>query len=204
MKRSLFKLALFLVLGAIVNVAVAQGFALTQERHWTHWSEIELTPWQVQWWVDHAPDGFVPVPQESSDIRPVRFGISATLMDANNVNWDNVALRRAGWPLRAIEGAQWLRLESGSGLRYVFDAMLPIGDGNRWILLRPLWFGFTANTLLYAFLLYGLFFGPRIVRRMIRRRRGHFIKCGYDLRGDFSAGCPECGWRREGSDEPKG
>ena len=21
--------------------------------------------------------------------------------------------------------------------------------------------------------------------------------CGYDLRGDFSAGCPECGWRRE-------
>jgi len=41
-------------------------------------------------------------------------------------------------------------------------------------------------------------------RRMIRRKRGHCIKCGYDLRGDFSAGCPECGWRREGLDEPKG
>ena len=28
-------------------------------------------------------------------------------------------------------------------------------------------------------------------------RRGHCIKCGYDLRGDFSGGCPECGWQRE-------
>ena len=30
----------------------------------------------------------------------------------------------------------------------------------------------------------------------------HCQACDYDLRGDFSAGCPECGWRREGSDEP--
>ena len=27
--------------------------------------------------------------------------------------------------------------------------------------------------------------------------------CGYNLRGDLSAGCPECGWRREGADEPR-
>ena len=25
---------------------------------------------------------------------------------------------------------------------------------------------------------------------------GHCQMCDYDLRGDFSAGCPECGWQR--------
>ena len=25
---------------------------------------------------------------------------------------------------------------------------------------------------------------------------GHCQACDYDLRGDFSAGCPECGWQR--------
>ena len=37
-----------------------------------------------------------------------------------------------------------------------------------------------------------------------RVRAGHCPKCNYDRRGDFSAGCPECGWRRDGSDESKG
>ncbi len=26
---------------------------------------------------------------------------------------------------------------------------------------------------------------------------GHCQTCGYDLRGEFSTGCPECGWRRD-------
>ena len=40
--------------------------------------------------------------------------------------------------------------------------------------------------------------GPFTARRIVRRKRGHCIKCGYDLRGDLERGCPECGWRREG------
>ena len=31
----------------------------------------------------------------------------------------------------------------------------------------------------------------------IRRKRGHCIKCGYDLNHAPHKGCPECGWRRE-------
>lgn len=27
--------------------------------------------------------------------------------------------------------------------------------------------------------------------------KGKCPKCDYDLRGDLSSGCPECGWRRE-------
>ncbi len=50
-----------------------------------------------------------------------------------------------------------------------------------------------------------------VARRLLRERlreRGidACIRCGYWLRGlgkDVTK-CPECGWRREGSDEPKG
>ncbi len=74
----------------------------------------------------------------------------------------------------------------------------------RVIPLRPIWPGFAINTISYAALLWLLFFGSLTARRIIRRKRGHCIKCGYDLRGDFSAGCPECGWQRESLDESKG
>ena len=30
-----------------------------------------------------------------------------------------------------------------------------------------------------------------------RIRAGHCPNCNYDLRRDFSRGCPECGWHRE-------
>ncbi len=31
----------------------------------------------------------------------------------------------------------------------------------------------------------------------MRRREGRCMKCGYDIKGEFERGCPECGWRRE-------
>ena len=33
-----------------------------------------------------------------------------------------------------------------------------------------------------------------------RVRAGHCPNCNYDLRRDFSRGCPECGWQRETDD----
>ena len=63
--------------------------------------------------------------------------------------------------------------------------------------LRPIWPGFAINTIFYAAILWLLTLGPFTARRMIRRKRGQCIKCGYDLRGTSEGGCPECGWRRE-------
>jgi hypothetical protein len=42
-------------------------------------------------------------------------------------------------------------------------------------------------------------------RQKWRRRRegGQCVNCGYDLRGDMAAGCPECGWGREGGVVPR-
>ena len=62
--------------------------------------------------------------------------------------------------------------------------------------LRPLWPGFAINTLFYATILWLLVPGPFVLRRFLRVRRGLCVACGYDLRGDFSQGCPECGWQR--------
>ena len=77
-------------------------------------------------------------------------------------------------------------------------ALLSSNDVQEWKLLplRPLLIGFALNTIFYAAILW-MPFAPFVLRRHIRRKRGHCIKCGYDLRGDFAAGCPECGWRRQ-------
>ena len=48
--------------------------------------------------------------------------------------------------------------------------------------------GFAANTLFYA--------APFATRRLIRRKRGHCIKCGYDIRHADHDACPECGAAR--------
>ncbi len=63
--------------------------------------------------------------------------------------------------------------------------------------LTPLWPGIAINTVFYGAILWLLVPGPFALRRYVRRRRGRCITCGYDLRGAFDEGCPECGWNRE-------
>ncbi len=57
----------------------------------------------------------------------------------------------------------------------------------------PTWPDFAINTAFYAAILWLLTLGPFTARRMIRRKRGHCINCGYDLRGAEHKACPECG-----------
>ena len=33
-------------------------------------------------------------------------------------------------------------------------------------------------------------------QRRRRKEAGECVNCGYDVRGKFTHGCPECGWRR--------
>ena len=55
-----------------------------------------------------------------------------------------------------------------------------------------IWNHFVVNTVFYA----GLIGGPFAARHLLRRMRGLCLICGYNLRGDLSQGCPECGWGR--------
>jgi hypothetical protein len=56
--------------------------------------------------------------------------------------------------------------------------------------------GFAANTALYAACWFVAVFGTRDARRRLRACRGKCERCGYDLHGQVSPGCPECGHRR--------
>lgn len=89
-------------------------------------------------------------------------------------------------------------------IKWLVHGGIPLFRGSftpRSVPLRPIWRGFAFNTIFYAATLWLLFIAPfhafRGMRRIIRRRRGQCIRCGYDLRGQLpGAGCPECGWGR--------
>jgi hypothetical protein len=61
--------------------------------------------------------------------------------------------------------------------------------------LRPLWFRFAVNTIIYGALLWLALLGPFAWRRYRRRRRGCCPACGYDMRHAEHVVCPECGRR---------
>jgi hypothetical protein len=64
---------------------------------------------------------------------------------------------------------------------------------------KPYWPGLLGSWLVWTAALVALRLNYVVPRRMLRRRRGRCPRCGYDLQGDFDAGCPECGWNRSGS-----
>ncbi len=215
MKRRLTKLVVFLLLGAIVNVAVAWGCAT-----WIVPLKNDLAAWQRQlnaplrsdyrrWWATHAPSGFQKEPVVA--VRSANVGVTHVSMwkpvaftPEGTFDHDLVLRIRAGWPLRAVEGASWRAAGTPTAgtPKVTPDALVVLPANGLKILLRPVWPGFAINTLLYAGVLWLLTLGSFTARRIIRRRRGLCIKCGYDLRGTEHAKCPECGWGREGSDEP--
>jgi len=121
----------------------------------------------------------------------------------------------SGWPCRALRCDERVdrASERQSGLTYreryqlfggfdVIDHLPEPTPGfepwpiERPIPVRPILPGFIVNTLFYAAIWFGVLFVPGIAKRAIRRKRGRCVKCGYDLRGDVAAGCPECGWNR--------
>ena len=218
MKRWLFKLVVFLILGAITNIAVAWGFVLG----------ISLTnrtgEYQV---INYAP--------KERDLR-----YTQTMPGRTRINWitqnfihDPLFSRShfqidisrsgscdlAGWPLRTLScsntsvwtlvfpsgfSSRYNELNNSSNIKNGFklppeyhtlsSSRLPIW---RALPYRPIWPEIAINTIFYATILWLLTLGPFTTRRIMRHKCGHCIKCGYDLRGDSDGGCPECGWGRE-------
>jgi hypothetical protein len=106
-----------------------------------------------------------------------------------------------GWPWLAF----WCELDHGrkpgTACSVKGGIQLPtkgrgVGDV-RCIPLRPLWDGVVLNTLVYSAAWGALLIGVPAGRRTIRRSRGRCPRCAYDLLGEFTAGCPECGWNKD-------
>ncbi|MFT5423267.1 MAG: hypothetical protein ACI89L_001041 [Phycisphaerales bacterium] len=60
-----------------------------------------------------------------------------------------------------------------------------------------IWRGLLFNSVFFGVCLYALLSIASATRRLHRYSRGRCPHCAYDLRHDFSAGCSECGWRKE-------
>lgn len=217
MKRALFKLTLFLLLGSIVNVAVAWGSAM--------WSPLGLPITRADWTVDFLGFGYARHAEKIQMIESSAIGasdpISANYGPNQIPSFEITLIRRAtaGWPLYCM------KCDVNPDPFVIVGAIIPIEVENkstlseiniwkygisipqslqwfRWstkreIPLRPIWPGFVINTVCYTVFLLLLTLGPLSFRNIIRRKRGLCIKCAYDLRGTEHNVCPECGCQRK-------
>ncbi len=96
-----------------------------------------------------------------------------------------VPLRGWVWPIQPLPESTSLRLNEEE--RAVYASFR-----------RPyMRLGFVLNTVYYTSTPWLFIGGPFALRKHLRRKRGLCVACGYDLRGNPTHGCPECGWRRE-------
>jgi len=221
-KRWAFTIILFLLLGAIVNVAVAWWCAWgisfpprpTPTRYarsnwgphtltFIEYRTLGATRVRVHFW--DGMDALQPLPG---------FGNESWLSSPNSLPqqsppyWveDLVSLRgrglngmpldATGLPFRSMR-CYWIDwVHHQDGIPLYTDAYMWRGTARQSALplgiIAP---GFVANTLLYAALWWSIFAAPFALRRWRRIKRGLCLKCGYDLhkRPSDSSVCPECG-----------
>ena len=168
MRRRLLTIAIFLLAGAAVNVAVAWGMAAS------------VNPYLSKPPVSR-PDGY-----------EVHLRSATITVSAGQIVIQYVAT--AGWPLTC--GSYEYNITDGVGsIKGGFELGdwpgRAGGFGPRALPLRPVWPGFAVNTLLYGTLLCLLSYLAIAVRRFLRLRRGLCPKCAYPM-GE-SAVCTECG-----------
>jgi len=175
MKRPLLIIAICLLLGAVLNVAVV----LACVSLWGHPSGIyQLTTTSAR----PFPEAW-PAPRETNV-----DSIGGTTIVINvapgpgGPQWQyEQILLRWGWPLRNLEwDVRTVRnLEAGSVPPIVYRAF------------RGLWPAFAVNTFFYAPPLWLFICAAFVLRRFLRVRRGLCSKCAYPM-GE-SAVCSECG-----------
>jgi len=235
MKRWLFKLMLFLLIGAVVNIVVAWSIALTSE------VPLSTSEWELIGERDDGQQGSSIIEQYSRFgvlcVRSVHFpmymsgaryqafhkGKTSHVLRGSDLaehtpSWleayetscidlssDAILYDRSsislGWPFLTVWGERkHYHLFAGGNAVYIpLRGKLnhPFSTGiyatDRVVGYLPIWHGIVANTIFYSVLVYSLFFSILQLRKFKRIRRGHCIKCGYDLRHVEHEVCPECG-----------
>jgi len=108
-----------------------------------------------------------------------------------------------GVAIGLVAWRRWWQLSLAyAGTMFGFPYIFMVLSGSIWIILdRPGGGGFAVTLLLNALIvplaLGGAWGASRgRYRRAARMASGHCVKCGYDLRGNVSGKCPECGERK--------
>jgi hypothetical protein len=210
-RRIVVRVVVFLLLGAVVNVAVAWGFFMSTSvdgPQITHDTTVPLSA------IDHVPPSFYVAigpatfvtyayrENRGPGVDILQFGVFEHSGSAVKLQADRVLhVESAGLPfgsMRAIgtidaRGNQtW---QHGLALPFDWDQLIAsdfwVAPYTRRLPVRPIWPGFAINTFFYAVILWLLFAAPGSVRRWRRIRRGLCAKCAYPF--GTSDVCTECG-----------
>ena len=188
MRRRLLTIAIFLLAGAVVNVAVAWSYPLWPDPNQWQATQVDAAD---DFWHEVTPAGWPPCRSEGKRLHTAILTVDMRYSDAFT---KEPALGRyaSGFPLRCVKSYVLFEGANNSSRSAHHGVML--GRAPFAVLgLSPLWIGFTINTLFYAGVLWLLIPGPFAFRRLIRRRRGLCPACGHDLRHGEHQACPECG-----------
>lgn len=124
-----------------------------------------------------------------------------------DLNWRVLRECGAGWPLVAFSCSyRWANVPDAPAYTEIVDEVEGgvIIRGSRYrgeffvLPYGPVWPGMIINTGLYAIVIWLGVRGPSVLRRIVRRKRGLCVICGYPRRGGRGA-CSECG----AIDQPK-
>src|SRR5262245_52634200 len=182
-KRSVFRLAVILFAGAIVNVAVAWTIAHFDSV--PNSSGLLLTSEMKQaFWKAYSDRLSLPsVGDHFAAERYDHFGFTETSAEivAPDGYW-SIIQNQHGLPSRSLEGTDTYRAPSMTSRLYdyipsPFRRKIPPRAWTGYLPIRPIWPGFAINTVFYAAVLWVLLAAPGAVRRFVRRRRGRCTRC---------------------------
>lgn len=222
-RRILHRVVVYGLIGLVVNVFVAWGFAA--------WGRTSTAEGRVRVDMMGCKSDFVLDPSltwswrhqllsEQPFMRVVSTGIGVRAIDefdSRPVDWtkvpayvtpigEGVLLKRTlfGWPeyslqWHEVKDSRDRKADVAMGRWIDLPGKGPVHNDSgfqRRLPLEPVWRGLALNTVVYAAV-------AVMVARMVRygcgaarRRRGRCPSCAYDVRGDWASGCPECGWGR--------
>lgn len=204
------RVVLFLLLGAVVNVAVAWGCAIVRGDPSAGSRRMRYQGQGYRTFID-AATGFGCAFVIEYSPRVNGHAYSAPPIYSDRTWWEpNATTKMAaiahigcGWPMLALSarvrptpasaGAEQRSIVIEDGFVLGAKALNPPRDETLPIILpyQPIWFGFAVNTGGFGGVLLAIFVVPGAIRRLVRRRQRRCPACGYP-RGS-SAVCSECG-----------
>lgn len=218
MNRHIAKLVLLLLLGAIINVAVAWVCASRASYKWIIGTLVDARPdgdlafglrggWGSQEIEISAQTGgyfddgeWTPKERLPDWIPSWSSVTSVSVKEMMQSGYWRLAETANGWPMLSL---QWERRDHWFHTLTEPDQQLIINHGlsisptqGRVLPLAPIWPGFAINTFIYAATVLLLFSFPGLVRQFRQRRRikrGLCTRCAYPVIASGGTVCSECG-----------
>lgn len=210
-RRIVVRAIVFLVLGTVVNVAVAWAFAAAESLpatnigasgyvgHQERWSYSILEGWGIEY-IDlyRQYDSATHLMVDADVVNGLPYWVSTHPPTSREDEIDMLWAVAAGWPVRCVwgeyrfDGTAHLRMRGGVALA---GTLHHAGVGvPRALPTKPIWSGIAINTIFYTAILWGgwlVFPAVFLYRRRWRIKHGLCLACAYPI--GTSEVCTECG-----------